>query len=77
MADSCTINYPPVRRDETIIDDYHGHKVPDPYAWLEDPDSVETKEFVNAENEITTKYLEDCDVRERFKNRYILTSDFN
>ncbi|KAK3751996.1 hypothetical protein QZH41_010963 [Actinostola sp. cb2023] len=69
MADSSSINYPSVRRDENVVDDYHGHKVPEPYIWLEDPDSDETKEFVKAQNEITVSYLADCDVRDRFKNR--------
>lgn len=69
MADSSKIIYPAVRRDESVIDDYHGCKVPEPYAWLEDPDSVETKEFVRAEDAITFDYLSGCDVREKFKNR--------
>ena len=72
MADSSSINYPSVRRDESVVDDYHGHKVPEPYVWLEDPDSDETKEFVKAQNEITVSYLADCDVRDRFKNRYFI-----
>ncbi|CAB4044122.1 prolyl endopeptidase-like, partial [Paramuricea clavata] len=62
-------NYPTVRRDSTIIDDYHGKKIADPYAWLEDPDSQETKEFVEKQNEISSPYLEKCEFKEKFKER--------
>lgn len=61
--------YPTVRRDSTIIDDYHGKKIADPYAWLEDPDSEETKGFVEKQNEISSPYLEKCEFKEKFKER--------
>ena len=61
--------YPAARRDDTVIDDYHGTKIPDPYAWLEDPDSPETREFVEQQNNISMPYLDKCEVRDKFKER--------
>lgn len=50
--------YPEAKRDEAVAENYFGTEVRDPYRWLEDPDSDETKKFVDAQNNLTTPYLE-------------------
>ncbi|KAL7889023.1 hypothetical protein AOLI_G00039970 [Acnodon oligacanthus] len=68
--------YPNAHRDEAVVDDYHGQKIPDPYSWLEDPDSEKTQAFVNAQNQLTLPFLEECPVREVFKERMTELYDY-
>lgn len=44
-------------------------QVEDPYRWLEDPDSVETQEFVQLQNEVTTPFLQKSPVLSTIKAR--------
>lgn len=55
------IAYPIAQRNESVFDDYYGIKVADPYRWLEDPDSEETKQFIEAENKVAKSFIEDND----------------
>ncbi|XP_006631358.2 prolyl endopeptidase-like [Lepisosteus oculatus] len=68
--------YPVARRDETRVDDYHGTKIVDPYAWLENPDSEETKAFVAEQNKLSMPFLEKCAVRQKFHDRLTELFDY-
>ncbi len=61
--------YPSTRQDTSVIDDYHGTKVTDPYRWLEDDNSMETKEWVKKQNEVTFGYLDKIPNRQAAKDR--------
>lgn len=71
---SQSINYP-VSKKTDQVDDYFGVKVEDPYRWLEDDNSEETKEWVKAQNEVTNNYLEKIPYREKIRQRLIELND--
>jgi prolyl oligopeptidase len=60
--------YPVARKGDTS-DDYFGTKVADPYRWLEDLDSPETRAWVEAENKLTFDYLGRIPERAGIKDR--------
>lgn len=62
-------NYPVTRKDPSVVDDYFGSSVADPYRWLEDDNSEETKAWVKAQNAVTFSYLEKIPSRNTIKNR--------
>ncbi|MBR6930500.1 MAG: S9 family peptidase, partial [Bacteroidales bacterium] len=61
--------YPETRMDETVVDDYFGTKVADPYRWLENDTSAETAKWVKAQNEVTQDYLNHIPFRSALKDR--------
>lgn len=67
-ADSAPLKYP-VTRQENVSDDYHGTRIADPYRWLEDDNSKETKAWVKAQNEVTFGYLKTLPRRDEIKAR--------
>jgi prolyl oligopeptidase len=65
---SALLDYPKAKTVDQV-DDYHGTKVADPYRWLEDTDSADTKAWVEAENKLTFGYLEQIPQRSAIKER--------
>ncbi|RKP05955.1 prolyl endopeptidase-like protein [Thamnocephalis sphaerospora] len=49
-------DYPPAYRNTSSVEVLYGREVADPYRWLENPDSEETKEFITAQNKLTASY---------------------
>lgn len=64
-----SLTYPETRKDGSIIDEYHGTKVADPYRWLEDDNSDETKAWVKSQNEVTFGYLKAIPQRAKIRER--------
>lgn len=62
------ISYPETRKMDTV-DSYFGMKVADPYRWLEDDNSDETKAWVTAQNKVTFGYLNQIPERAQLRGR--------
>ena len=75
MVVSAQTPRPPATRTVQHFDDYHGTRVADLYRWLEDANSKETAEWVEAENKSTFAYLRGLPQRETLRKR--LTELFN
>ena len=51
------LNYPVTKKVDTVTN-YHGTAIADPYRWLEDDHSEETKAWVTEQNKVTFGYLD-------------------
>ena len=59
----------PVAKKVDHVDDYNGIKVADPYRWLEEVNSKETADWVEAENKVTEEYLSKIPFRDALRKR--------
>ena len=62
------VTYPPSKTIEHF-DDYSGTKVADPYRWMEELDSPDTKAWVAAQNALTDSVVDDFPERAVIKQR--------
>jgi len=74
-APTAAFPYPKARKVDQV-DDYHGVKVADPYRWLENPDSEESRQWIEAENKITFGFLEQIPQRPKIKSRLTKLWDY-
>jgi prolyl oligopeptidase len=68
QTQNAPIGYPAAARG-TQVDVYHGVSIADPYRWLEDTDSPETKVWVEAENKVTEAFLATIPERPAIKSK--------
>jgi len=73
IAQSCpggasSFHYPLTKKVDQQ-DNYHGTMVADPYRWLEDANSAETKSWVEEQNKVTQGFLSQIPAREAIKAR--------
>jgi prolyl oligopeptidase len=60
--------YPRARRLD-LVEDLSGHQVADPYRWLEDADSGQTRDWLRAEESVWAAYRDGLPRREEFAAR--------
>src|ERR1041385_3584202 len=70
QTDGAPLSYPKAKTVDQV-DDYHGVKVADPYRWLEDTDSADTKAWVEEENKVTFGYLDQIPYRAAIRERLL------
>ena len=67
---------PPTTQTGSVLDDYHGTRIADPYRWLEDTDASETKAWIEAENCVTFAFLENIPERDQIRQRLTKIWDY-
>jgi len=69
------LSYPDTKRVDHV-DTYFGVQVPDPYRWLEDDNSEDTKKWVEEQNKVTFGYLDKIPYRKKLKSRLEKLADY-
>jgi prolyl oligopeptidase len=62
------LSYPETEKGP-VVDTYFGQEVEDPYRWLEDDLSAETKQWVEAQNKVTNHFLDQIPFRSAIQAR--------
>lgn len=69
-------SYPAAPTDSTVVDDYFGHTVADPFRPLEDDTAAVTLEWVKAENAVTDAYINAIPFRDKLRERMSAVADY-
>jgi prolyl oligopeptidase len=68
VATTAESGYPKAKMGAQI-DDYHGTRIADPYRWLEDVDSSDTRAWIEAEDKLTFARLAQIPGRDRIREK--------
>ncbi len=47
----------PFSKQEAVIDEYHGHRIVDPYRWLEHTESVEVQKWMKTQDQFLKEFI--------------------
>ena len=67
-------SYPKTRKD-SIVEDFHGNEIPDPYRWLEDHESQEVNQWIDEQNKVVDDYL-DAEIIKKYEKRLTMLFDY-
>ena len=62
------MRYPEAPRLE-LVEELHGHRIADPYRWLEEPDDPRTKAWTAAQDELAAEHLAGLPMRASYPRR--------
>lgn len=69
LAPATNAQAPPATRKDDITETIHGVQIADPYRWLEDQDSPETRTWIKAQNDYTHSLLDKWPGRDTLRAR--------
>ena len=65
----------PFSKTTDVSDNYHGQEIADPYRWLEDLNSKETKDWIKKQNQFSQSYLNNVNQKQSIKDILIKAYD--
>lgn len=66
----------PIAQKDSVVDDYYGVKVADPYRWLENDTSAATLEWVEQQRKVTDAYLSSLPGRDEIRSKITALMDY-
>ena len=69
LKEGAVLGAPPETRVENVTEEIFGHKVEDPYRWLEDTESEEVGKWVDAQNQYTRSALDNLSNHKKIGER--------